>query len=237
MTEELMKYFNITIQSNENEFKKDQIDKSMKNNKLSSAWDREATLLLISLYKENEHKFKNTTIRNEQVWHKISEILKSNGHIFSKVQCEHKFKYLKQRYIKKKDNMSSNKQSGAEPFTFDYFNEFDDIFSKKPNVTPIAVASSSRGCSMLESGLKWDDILESNDTEGNTFKKGDKIEKMPPTKKSRLCKEITNWTDIFKSQNDAKEESKERRHKERQDLTKRAVDVYETMMQKLIDKL
>lgn len=57
--------------------------------------------------------------------------------------CENKLKYLKAKYLQKKDNMS-NKSSGARSINFDYFDELDEIFGKEPIVTPVAIASSSR---------------------------------------------------------------------------------------------
>lgn len=102
-------------------------------------WSRPEILELISLYEENEGKFNSSTMRNSQVWHMIGEKLQRPGD-----QCAHEFKYLKGRYLKKKENMGSG-DTGNKRFKFDYFDEFDRLFNKKPNVEPIAVASSSAG--------------------------------------------------------------------------------------------
>lgn len=78
--------------------------------------------------------------KNDEVWNKI----KTEIGCYSLHQVKDRWQYLRRRYIAKKDNMSA-KSSGAATMKFDYFDEIDDILRKKPNVTPLAVASSSRG--------------------------------------------------------------------------------------------
>lgn len=58
-------------------------------------------------------------------------------------QVKNKFKYLKQKYMEKKDNMSE-KSNGAGTIKFDYFFEMDELFGQDPDVQPVSTASSSR---------------------------------------------------------------------------------------------
>lgn len=74
---------------------------------------------------------------NFQVWHNISKQISSHD----ARQCENKFKCLKAKYSKKIDNMSS-KSSDAGAVSFEYFDEFDQIFGKQPIVTPVIACSS-----------------------------------------------------------------------------------------------
>ncbi|KAJ8931079.1 hypothetical protein NQ314_016055 [Rhamnusium bicolor] len=67
-----------------------------------SCWNRNNILQLINLYKEHSNLFKTTTICNEKVWGMIA---KEMG-VYTSEQCKNKFKYLKSKYVKKKDNMS-----------------------------------------------------------------------------------------------------------------------------------
>jgi hypothetical protein len=64
----------------------------------------------MSLYKDQK-QFHDTCIKNEKVWGMIQEQLST--------QIENKFKYLKARYIKKRD-YEGNKGSRASPLSFDY---------------------------------------------------------------------------------------------------------------------
>jgi hypothetical protein len=100
-----------------------------------------AILIFISLYKDHQKQFRDTCIKNEKVWGSYPLM----G--YAKTQIENKFKYLKARYIKKRDN-EGNKGSGESPLSFHYYDEFDDIFGNHPNVKPMKCASSLKGCSV-----------------------------------------------------------------------------------------
>lgn len=183
----------------------------------SHHWSAFAIKCLINAYKENETLFKDSSLKREKVWKIISNNMLENGFNYSHTQCENKFKYLKHRYVKKKDNMSS-KSSGAEAINFNYFEEFEEIFGKKTNISPEVIASSSRGCSTLNK-YSSDTSLESIE-----------IEECKPAKVSKLNKEVKSLSEVIKLQSKDKEEARERRHQE-------SLSTYEKMMQKLIDKL
>lgn len=53
-----------------------------------------------------------------------------------------RFKYLKGKYMAVNDNMS-DRATGAKRLKFDYLEEFDDLFGKEPNVTPVSECDSS----------------------------------------------------------------------------------------------
>lgn len=69
-------------------------------------WTRKDNLKLIEAYKKKLHLFKSSKIRKENIWKLIAEDIKPH----SAEQCQNKFKYLKAKYIKKKENMSYKKQ-------------------------------------------------------------------------------------------------------------------------------
>jgi len=66
--------------------------------KENNPWTKNEILQLLSLYETHNHLFKSTTIKNDEVWSMISVKLKS----YNTEQCKNKFKYLKQKYVKKK---------------------------------------------------------------------------------------------------------------------------------------
>ena len=108
-----------------------------------STWPREAILELIDQYKSHQELFKSTTMKKAKVWTLIQQKLQESGFRYSGSQCESKFKYLKARYIKKKENVGTQ-GTGQSPLKFDYFHEFDNIFGKKANVIPPILAGSLR---------------------------------------------------------------------------------------------
>jgi hypothetical protein len=60
--------------------------------------------------------------------------------VYTANQCKDKFKYLKIRYTKKIDNMRSDRNSGAAAQKFEFLEEMDAIFAKKPNINPPIIA-------------------------------------------------------------------------------------------------
>lgn len=140
----------IQSQSESTDHLKNNDEEKSKDSRVSKVcWTRNATLQLIKLYEDHLPDFLCTTKRNATVWKVISEKLNAAGYLFTAVQCQDKFKYLKLGYTKKVDNMS-NKSSGAAPINFEYFSEMDVIFGKKPNIDPPNIASSSRVIAMCK---------------------------------------------------------------------------------------
>lgn len=183
-------------------------------------WNRKSILLLIAFYKENFHRMCGTSVRNAIVWSAITSAINNEGFNYTKKQVENKFKYLKQKYIKKKENMG-DKASGASPIVFDYFQEFNEIFGEKPSVTPTAIASSS---DQAVATLKSKNI---------------ETDKEPAKKKRRvkLENEFEKWTEEYRQRDKDRKEDRDRRHKEKQELSERAINSFENMMNKLIDKI
>lgn len=107
-------------------------------------WRHEAILNIITLREEYDHDFRSTNTKNEVMWKKVAIKMKEMGFDYSSTQCNDKWKYLKGKYAAKKDNMSV-KGSGEERMDFEYYNAMDSFLGKKHSITPIAIASSSRG--------------------------------------------------------------------------------------------
>lgn len=58
--------------------------------------------------------------------------------------------------------------SGAAAIKIEYFDLFNEMFGHKPNVVPLATASSSRGQGIaLNTDLEAEDILQDADVEQN----------------------------------------------------------------------
>jgi hypothetical protein len=108
--------------------------------KVPRTWSRNATLSLINLYSQHESKFRSTTIKNDSVWRMIEIEMKKDNFNYTANQCKDKFKYFKIRYTKKIDNMRSDRNSGAAAQKFEFLEEMDAIFAKKPNINPPIIA-------------------------------------------------------------------------------------------------
>lgn len=107
------------------------------------SWTRSYILALLDAVKNHQHNFKFSTMKNDTVWKIISDTLEKNGKCFTATQCKDKYKYLKGKYMKTKDNMS-DRSSGAEAIKFEYFQEMDEFLGKCHNASPIALDSNLR---------------------------------------------------------------------------------------------
>lgn len=150
-------------------------------------------------------------MKNDKVWNMIAQKLPMHA----TEQIKNKFKYLKQKYMEKKDNMSQ-KSSGAATIKFDYFFEMDEIFSQDPDVQPMSTASSLRGIQRA-SKMSSVEIEEDScsDVEKITTKKN---EKSKIRKRSELAKQLSTYEQNFKE----REAKREKHHNElmaRQDAT------------------
>ncbi|CAH1114930.1 unnamed protein product [Psylliodes chrysocephalus] len=68
-------------------------------------WTDDAIRFLIQTYKEHLEEFLSTKERNVKVWSRVLKELIANGFNYTQNQCMFKFKYLKSKYMLKKDNM------------------------------------------------------------------------------------------------------------------------------------
>ncbi|XP_024883554.1 uncharacterized protein LOC112462157 [Temnothorax curvispinosus] len=179
-------------------------DNEQENNTTSrTSWNRNEIIELISLYKSHEHLFKSTTMKKDKVWDMIAQKLPMH----TTEQIKNKFKYLKQKYMEKKDNMGQ-KSSGAGSIKFDYFFEMDEIFGQDPDVQPVSTASSLRGIKRASktSSIEIEENSCSDDEEITTKKN----KKSKIRKRSELAKQLSTYDQNFKE----REAKKEERHNE-----------------------
>jgi len=203
---------------------------SMSDKENRNPWTKNEILQLLSLYETHNHLFKSTTIKNEKVWSMISVKLKSH----TTEQCKNKFKYLKQKYVEKKDNMST-KASGSAHIKFEYFDEMDKIFKDDANIVPISVASSSRGEHNLDDIKKIDESNEESDsTDNSNFTvKGDLPKKSLKRKRTQMEKKLDN----FEKNLQRREELKNQRHRELMERQDSALKLLEKMTDCFINNI
>ncbi|XP_020298477.1 trihelix transcription factor GTL1-like [Pseudomyrmex gracilis] len=180
-------------------------------------WEHSAIMLLFYLYKDHLPLFKNDKIRNNIVWKKIGNCLKEKGYTYTVKQIENKWKNLRKNYIKVKDH---NSKSGASYKKCKYYDEMEEIYGKSPIVQPVALASN---LSQKVSSFSFDEEQTSDEDSDIA----------PPPKKSKMEKQLHALTEYMEKN----EKAKERRHKERLEYQKEAVETYKEVMSKLLEKL
>lgn len=117
---------------------------SIESQDTSSKWVHEAILLLLTLYENNLEAFKSGKKTNKSIWTNIARQMEKDGYHFVGEQCGIKFRNLKNTYKRIKDN---NKQTGRGTISWPFYDRFDKIFGKSPDVNPISTASNSTGYS------------------------------------------------------------------------------------------
>lgn len=173
-----------------------------------SVWSESETQILLAEYKSNEQLFKSSAVRNSSVWKKIAHKVSTH----TPQQCENKLKYLKSQYIKRIES-SGPKNTGGTIVKCPYFEDLDAIFGKRPNIVPVAVASSSRG--------KCDLKRESSGDEEEPLSCGE-FNKKCRKKKSMLQKQLED----IENRSKEREAAREARHKESMQRKDAALKVF-----------
>lgn len=217
-----MEHFQLII---ENE---DEVDNQLNTSSTKSKlyFNSSATLALIESYKNKAEDFKNTTTRNETVWQHIADVLAQQNHQYNGKQCENRIKYLLSKYKKKVDNMRNEKNSGASPVHFEYFEEMDEIFGRKPNINPKFSACSSRGFASvrnLEPSNPIDQV-EANESEDEAAGG----EKEPPIKRRKT---MIDHIGLLRTDADEREASRNKRHMENLTSNENFISTMKTMHQ------
>ncbi|TGZ53355.1 Uncharacterized protein DBV15_12428, partial [Temnothorax longispinosus] len=79
---------------------------------------------------------------NKQAWKTIAAVINTHGYNLTAENCCIKWTGMKKRYKTLKD---ANNRTGAAKETWEYFDIIDDMLRKNPEITPLSVASSTRG--------------------------------------------------------------------------------------------
>ncbi|KYN14797.1 Uncharacterized protein C11orf61 like protein, partial [Trachymyrmex cornetzi] len=103
-------------------------------------WSRSTTLLFLDLYQEYEPSLNNGKCNHKSIYEKISERLADKNISFSPKQCMTKLTTMKRMYKKIKDH---NSKSGNNRQTWQYYEQMEEIFGKKPWVKPLCTQSST----------------------------------------------------------------------------------------------
>lgn len=177
--------------------------------------------LLFALYKDHQDAFKSTSIKNDVVWDKIRNQMKTDGYNFTKTQIKDKWTNMRKQYIRIKDN---NKQTGAERKTYRYYDEMDELYGNKPNINPVATASNMRKSIEDENILSSSEDSTTNDDQHTR-------------KRSKVERQLSSWTEKFIEHAKEREDQRKQRHAERIVTIENSTKTFHDIIKKLIDKL
>ncbi|XP_036139703.1 uncharacterized protein LOC118644692 isoform X2 [Monomorium pharaonis] len=104
-------------------------------------WPHEAILLLLEIYKDQENKITSGKMSVKKFWNMVTNLLLEKGYQVTGIQCKSKMAGLKNTYKSVKDH---NAKSGNHPRIWQYFNIMDEIFNKKPWISPMSTLDSDK---------------------------------------------------------------------------------------------
>ncbi|XP_072758997.1 uncharacterized protein [Anoplolepis gracilipes] len=102
-------------------------------------WPHEAILLLLTVYKEQEHQIISGTMTMKKFWAIIASQLIKKGYNVNASQCKSKMAGLKNTYKSVKDHKGRSKYNKFR--TWRYYDIMDEIFKRRPWVTKVLTDS------------------------------------------------------------------------------------------------
>ncbi|KAF0714613.1 Uncharacterized protein FWK35_00025640 [Aphis craccivora] len=138
---------------------------------------RSETLSLIEAYENNISIFESNSKKNRTGWIQVSKDLKNKLNILRINVKEN----LNIYYCVTKKKLDNRHETGSANYGFDYFDELDRLFGRKPNIKPKYLASSSRVYNGLnEKGIfNEDNVSASTLHTSNTPPEAKKQKKIP----------------------------------------------------------
>lgn len=128
-----------------------------------------------------------------------------------------------------------NSRSGNAPKICSFYDELDEIFSKSPSITPVALASSRTKRALTTVGK---DCSSDNETSEEVETDSSKTEtKSKKAKRSKLNRELEAWSKTLRKDADKREFARERRHEAMIAVQNKGIAAFTDVMNKLIEKL
>ncbi|XP_029677158.1 uncharacterized protein LOC115243966 [Formica exsecta] len=103
-------------------------------------WPHEAILLLLTVYKDQEHQIISGTMTMKKFWSIIASQLIKKGYNVNASQCKSKMAGLKNTYKSVKDHKGRSKYNKYR--TWRYYDIMDEIFKRRPWVTKVLTSDS-----------------------------------------------------------------------------------------------
>ncbi|XP_024868154.1 uncharacterized protein LOC112452266 [Temnothorax curvispinosus] len=96
----------------------------------------------------------------KKIWKEIASNFKKRGYNVTDEQCPVKWKNLKQKYRSVRD---ANNETGSAKVSWEYFDLIDEFMNTTPEVTPVSLASNTRGFRLHKENVCTTENSESND--------------------------------------------------------------------------
>jgi hypothetical protein len=198
-------------------------------------WTEPMVRAFIQLYHDYEHLMENKSTPSRAVWVKIASDMINLGHCVTSEQCDGKFKSLKKRYKAIKDAAACTGAGRQRPWP--YFDLMNNLMGNKPEMAPLATASSCQGFVINPRGLRTTprELEEQcGDNEDEITKMSTPKNQAGPRKRKRVVRGPERsqglepeWLKTFR-------EERKQQHEERMMMQREALDL---MRAKKIEEL
>ena len=209
------------------------------------------------MYKKHEKKFSSVNFTSKQIWEIIAKEMQSelsqNGHdrFPTYKQCNNRWNTMNKAY---RATIDHNRKSGADRRTCYYFTDLDELNSERPNVNPVAIASSSRP-HWSQNVKNVEEIQNESDEDNDEEKASDseseseeqqatssntqttKTPKAKPKRKRKYTSTATENTKAILMWLNTYEQKKEERERLQMEKMEKWHEQKMTLFEKLIDKL
>ena len=130
----------------------------------------------------------------------------------------------------------SSRATGTKCVSFPYFDEFEEIFGTAPNVTPVAVASTTRGEGNFQN-ISKDERKDTILATPSTSRKRDATdEDTIPIIKKRRGEATSHLTDTALQIAREKEAGRNQRHSEKMDVVKELTNALKALAEAIAKK-
>lgn len=178
-------------------------------------WPSAPIAALIVHVKSHQSEFNNTRFK-KIVWEKIAKLLNEKfNKSYTSIQCDTKWKGLVQKY---RDIKTNNATSGKSRKYWELYDAMNDMLHKKPEITPVATCSNSKG--LVTPALSK--TLQDKRADGSAVVSG-----------SAATNESGVFESSFQRKRKANDNPAERRHREKMARMDRYLDTFEKLGTKI----
>ncbi|EZA62158.1 hypothetical protein X777_06107 [Ooceraea biroi] len=133
----------------------------------------------------------------------------------------------------------NEKGSGLPVATCKFYKEMDDALGDKPVVKPISIASTlkKRCPSDIQGSSSEASALIGSNSEDDSNRGSNSTPKSKRKKKSVTERNLERLLSIRTEESEKKEEARQKRHTERMQRQDRAIEIYQSAMNRLLEKL
>ena len=196
-----------------------------------SFWPTEATKCLIATYSLYEDELESNSFRKKDVWQKIMMKMHDEGFKYSVTKIESKWRNLVKSH---KQIIDNKKKTGGKRKNFQYFEEINDILSKRHDINPTSVCGSGLKLNSL-SEKERDETLDDTSTDNGSTNLSQTVSAKKRRENRRKLENSTQQQtlDLLKCMEEQRRIEYEERERKQEERAERR----DRLLQKLIDKL